>query len=197
MNAHKKTREQWLNEVAHSMAPLFATARAELPRKYRVTMSLTKKKKAVGLCFSDDSSSDKTFEILIRIDQDDPITVAAILAHELVHAAVGLAEGHKGEFRRVARAIGLEGKMTATVPGERFVEAVTPLLERAGTFPHAALDWTNSSGPKKQGTRMLKAVCTSCGYTVRLTRKWLDAAGAPYCPSDICDDLLVAEEPED
>ncbi|MET9729322.1 hypothetical protein ABZZ79_01265 [Streptomyces sp. NPDC006458] len=42
-----------------------------------------------------------------------------------------------------------------------------------------------SSGPKKQGTRMLKVVCSEdceCGgYTVRTTQKWL-AMGTPRCP---------------
>ncbi len=29
---------------------------------------------------------------------------------------------------------------------------------------------------------MLKADCAACGYTVRVTRKWLDRVGAPCCP---------------
>jgi hypothetical protein len=39
--------------------------------------------------------------------------VAAVLGHELVHAAVGVAAHHGKEFRRVARGIGLVGQMTA------------------------------------------------------------------------------------
>jgi hypothetical protein len=31
---------------------------------------------------------------------------------------------------------------------------------------------------------MIKCACPSCGYTARTTRKWLDAAGAPVCPTD-------------
>jgi hypothetical protein len=37
--------------------------------------------------------------------------------------------------------------------------------------------------PKKQGTRMLKAECPECGYTIRLTKKWADV-GLPTCPTD-------------
>jgi hypothetical protein len=33
-----------------------------------------------------------------------------------------------------------------------------------------------SSGPKPQGTRMLKLVCPEDGYTVRTTAKWLGPA---------------------
>lgn len=42
--------------------------------------------------------------------------------------------------------------------------------------------------PTKQSTRLLKAVCQAnqdgqqCGYTVRVTRKWVDQLGAPPCP---------------
>jgi hypothetical protein len=28
----------------------------------------------------------------------------------------------------------------------------------------------------------LKAESGDCGYTVRVTRKWVDDAGAPHCP---------------
>jgi len=32
----------------------------------------------------------------------------------------------------------------------------------------------------KQTTRLVKCVCPDCGYTIRVTRKWLDT-GLPYC----------------
>ena len=49
----------------------------------------------------------------------DPLEVAATLVHELVHIlAVGVEEGHRGKFTKLAKAIGLEGKMTATHAGE-------------------------------------------------------------------------------
>jgi hypothetical protein len=66
--------------------------------------------------------------------------VASILAHGLVHAAVGVEQGHGPAFGKVARAIGLDGKLTATVPGERFVAAVAPILAEVGPVPHAPLD---------------------------------------------------------
>jgi hypothetical protein len=51
------------------------------------------------------------------------------------------------------------------------------LLADLGDYPHAAL-----ALPVKttQATRMLKACCPSCGYTVRLTQKWV-AKGLPIC----------------
>jgi hypothetical protein len=34
----------------------------------------------------------------------------------------------------------------------------------------------------KQGTRLFKAQCGDCAYTVRVTRKWLAELGPPLCP---------------
>ena len=42
---------------------------------------------------------------------------------------------------------------------------------------------TAVAAPKKQSSRLLKAECESCGYTVRVTRKWVDQVGAPHCPT--------------
>jgi hypothetical protein len=39
-----------------------------------------------------------------------------------------------------------------------------------------------SSRPKAQTGRLLKACCAECGYTVRVTAKWLEV-GPPHCPS--------------
>jgi hypothetical protein len=47
-----------------------------------------------------------------------------------------------------------------------------------GDYPHAAI---NLAAIPKQSTRMHKAKCHQCGYTVRLTSKWLNVA-TPRCP---------------
>ena len=108
--------------------------------------------------------------------------IAGILAHELTHAAVGIDKGHGRAFRRVAIAIGLTGKMTATVPGDAFKQRVEPILKKLGAIPHARLSWGELRGPKKQTTRMIKCECAECGYTARVARKWLEDVGAPHCP---------------
>lgn len=177
------TREEWLNKVARLMRPMFNEVGSGLPERFRVTMSLTRRAKAIGTCYSPEASADGTSEILIRLDQSDPMTVAAILAHELTHAAVGVDAGHGAPFRRVALAIGLEGKMTATTAGEKFKTTVTPILEAVGPFPHAPLDWTaKKSGPKAQKGRLIKVECQECGFLVRQTRKWIEDVGPAHCP---------------
>jgi hypothetical protein len=55
------------------------------------------------------------------------------------------------------------------------------LVASLGDYPHARLNV--SADRKVQSTRMLKAVCPSCGYTIRLTKTWADQ-GLPTCPND-------------
>lgn len=189
-----QNREGWLNTVANSMAPWFTEVGAPLT-KFRVSIGFSSKgskSNRVGECWTDAASVDKHHEIFIRPDQSDSVDVAAILAHELVHAAVGIAAGHGKDFRRVALAIGLEGKMKATVAGEKFRDAFAPILAKLGPIPHASLNLGVSSGPKKQTTRMFKVECpedgravAGCGYVVRMTQKWARIA-LPSCPNPAC-----------
>lgn len=197
MSTNVMTRETWLNAVAEQMRPMFDRVGAPLPEKFRVTMSLTKRRKAVGQCYDRSASGDGSYEILIRLDQADAIEVAAILAHELTHAAVGLACGHKGRFRKTLLGLGLEKPVTCSIPGPEFKVAVRPILAKVGAFPHAPLDWNGQrSGPKKQGTRLLKVQCGECGYVCRVTGKWIDEVGAPLCPCNT-EPMTVKEEGED
>jgi len=108
--------------------------------------------------------------------------VGDVLTHELCHAAVGLEAGHGPLFRRCALAVGLSGQMRATVASPALIELLTGFLQVTGPYPHAQL--TAADRPtKKDGTRLLKVVCPECGYTERVTRKWLDV-GLPVCPCD-------------
>lgn len=180
-----RTREEWLTEAAIQMATWFADLGCTLP-KVRMSIGFPSKGargKAIGECWSFEASADATHEIFIRPDRHDTVEVAAILAHELAHAAVGIDKGHGPEFRRVAVAIGLKGKMTATTAGDGFLDRFAPIHRALGDIPHAELRLGRSSGPKKQTTRLVKACCAECGYTVRLARKWIDEVGAPHCPA--------------
>ena len=184
-------RESWLNRVAVGMAPLFTALGTPLPDRVRVAIGFTSrgaKGRAIGECWDNRCSADGHFEIFIRPDLAHapdamPAQIAAILAHELVHAAVGIAAGHGKAFKRVAVGLGLIGPMRSTTPGDAFLATVTPILAAAGPLPHARLDTgSETTAPKKQAVRMLKCECAACGYTVRTARKWLETAGAPLCP---------------
>jgi len=186
MTEQHTTREGWLNYMAGEMAPMFAAIGAPLPARVRIAIAFPStggRGRRVGECWDKAASTDATFEILIRPDIADPAEVSAILAHELVHAAVGIPAGHGPKFRKVARAIGLEGKMKSTTAGARFVEAVTPILAAAGPLPHASLNFSGlTTRPKKQSARLIKCECGECGYIVRTARSWIEDKGAPHCP---------------
>src|SRR3546814_5983050 len=74
---------------------------APLPARIRVAIGFTssgRKGKAIGECWDNRLSADGHFEIFIRPDLAHapdamPAQIAAILAHELVHAAVGIPAG--------------------------------------------------------------------------------------------------------
>ena len=175
-----KTREQWLNALVKQMAPWFKKLGKPLP-KVRVSIGFTsagRRGKAIGECWCETASDDGVFEIFIIPTIDDSKRVADIVAHELVHAAVGLKAKHGAAFKSVATALGLTGKMTATVAGPEFLEKIKPILAKLGPIPHAKL----KPGKPKQTTRLVKCMCGECGYIVRTTEKWINDVGAPLCP---------------
>lgn len=188
MMLHKKNREDWLAEMAEGMRPWFAEIGYQLP-PIRMAIGFPSsgaRGKAKGECWTDKASRDGVHEIFVTPEYDDPQLVAGILAHELVHAAVGIPAGHKAKFKKCALALGLEGKMPSALPGETLKKRIAGLIEKAGKLPHGSLSpaTAESDKKKKQTTRYLKCQCPECGYTVRTVRKWLETAGAPICPTD-------------
>lgn len=179
------TREEWLTSaLALVRAHLLATASAVLPDNVRVSCGFPgggSARKRIGECWGATNSKDGQFEIFISpvLDNDSVISVLATLVHEAVHATVGLAAGHKAPFKRVAVLAGLQGKMTATEASPALTEILKLWAINLGAYPHGAL---SMSGRKKQSTRLIKCQCGDCGYVIRTTQKWIDAAGPPLCP---------------
>lgn len=177
------TREEWLSAAVEELRPVFDSLNP-LPEKIRVTCGFpsvrsTALKKRIGEHWSPKASEDQTHEILISPVLDDSVEVFAVLVHELAHAATD-GDGHQGRFPATVRSLSLEGKPSQTYAGDAFKQRFKDLIDGLGPYPHAKL---NVGSHKKQSTRMLKAVCPACGYTVRLTSKWL-AVGLPICPVD-------------
>lgn len=180
----KMNRETWLNNLKDQfLIDHFKDQGYTIPQNVRMACSLTSgrgaKNKAIGLCWSNEVSADGTYEIMVSPTIADPIQVADILIHELIHATLGLKEGHGKNFRKCALAVGLTGKMTATTASDTLKAKISEWVKILGDYPHAVLGGENSGG-KKQTTRLIKAEC-ECGYTVRISRKWLSIA-IPECP---------------
>ena len=109
--------------------------------------------------------------------------MTSTLIHEIVHATIGLKNGHNKVFKQCALAVGLQGKMTATTSSDKLKETMKLWFKSVGDYPHATLE-NMTNNQKKQTTRLIKCECSSCGYNVRITRKWLEVA-TPKCP--VCD----------
>ena len=94
----------------------------------------------------------------------EPLPILGTLVHEIVHLVDDCESGHKGDFTKMARRLGLEGKLTATHAGDALLqETLIPLEAELGPFPHAALTpGLGSSGEPKQTTRMLKVRILRC-----------------------------------
>ena len=138
--------------------------------------------KRIGECWFATSTRDNVAQIFINPTQDDSSRVVDILIHEMIHVAYPTA-GHKGSFKQAAKAVGLTGKMTATIATDKLNLWIKDILAVVGPYPHAQI-MINSR--KKQGTRMIKMECSGCGYVARTSQKWIIERGAVLCP---CNEL--------
>lgn len=202
-----KTREEWLEHAVELFTPLFKGAGYKVPRVrvacgWPSSRGTSKTKRTIGQCWANEASADGINQIFISPYLDDVAGeqgVLATLVHEVVHAVVGIKEAHNKVFKKCATAVGLVGKMTCTTAGEALVKQQVALHTLLGDYPHAKLDLTKSP-VKKQTTRMHKCVCRhdadheECGYTVRLSQKWLDEVGAPHCPEH--GEMAIEQKPK-
>lgn len=203
-NTATQTREAWLTAAIENLRSRFVEVGMPLPEKLHVSVGFgygAKRESAtiLGQCWARRASQDGVNHIFISPELDDTARVLDVLIHELIHAADDCANGHRGAFAEAATRLGLEGPMTATRASVTLAAEMMTLAAALGEYPHGKLTPAPArvkapvdpsgkripthSGPGTQTTRMLKAVCTEgSGYTVRLTRKWLDLYGAPLCP---------------
>lgn len=120
-------RERWPASVDRKLETLFLENGYRIPH-YLIT------------CGEENLSQARlAHEPVISRHIADPLRAADILAHEMVHAAVGLPQGHNAAFADCARAIGLEGDAHRTVAGAAVEERVRPWLDQLGTYPNATL----------------------------------------------------------
>ena len=177
------TREEWLNAAMVELRPWF---QGELPDRIRVTCGFPSggnRGNVVGECVSADRSADNTWEISIHPKLAEGREVFAVLVHELIHTTAG-AFNHGANFRSWANRLHLAPtygtNYRATAPGLEFDKYYSAIIDSLGAYPHASL---GLGARPKQTTRMLKAVCPTCGYTIRLTSKWAKQ-GLPTCGLD-------------
>lgn len=205
-----RNREQWLNAAVVEFHPFFIGQNLLIPELY-VSCGFPSrnatgtKKRAIGECWDGLCSADKKPQLFISPFLFDPMApngVLATLAHELVHATIGNEAKHGPKFVKAMKKVGLEGKPTATIAGEILLAKCEMISKALGKYPHSELKLIRER--KVQTTRMIKCVCATCEYQVRISRKWLSEVGSPICPGGTSEqphgptksELPEAEEPE-
>lgn len=176
------TREEWLNRAAVALNERIAE-KTDLKPSKKVLVSTgwprrDRGGKVTGQCFVK-SASNGTHHVFISPALGTAAEVLHVLLHELIHAADDCESKHAGAFRRAAKAVGLEGKPTATVPGKELAADLKVLAKELGKYPHSRLEAANHVKP--QTTRMLLCECPTCGCKIRMTAKWIAEAGVPTC----------------
>tara|TARA_R110000782_G_scaffold6039_7_gene20827 strand:+ start:64 stop:672 length:609 start_codon:yes stop_codon:yes gene_type:complete len=191
------TREEWLQAALVLMFEMvFASAgiqpRQWASKKYRVSCGFPigyrgskTGKVTLGQAFDASISADGTMEVFVNPLVADPNEVLRILLHESIHVFCGIECGHKGEFARLAKAVGFLSPMTQTPAGPALLATLNDIADILGEYPHAAIDPTLR---KKQGTRMLKIKCESCGFTARASLKWQSTI-TPYSHCPACNEV--------
>ncbi|HNQ98372.1 MAG TPA: hypothetical protein PKN52_00150 [Trueperaceae bacterium] len=184
MTKSHDTREGWLRDALGQLDATFFRERGyTLPEKIQVSCGFPKgHATAIGQCFDPEVAADGAVHIFICPTQAEPIRILDILLHELIHAAVGIKEGHKGLFRKLAKEFGLAGKMTSTYAeaGSELHKTLEVMAGRLGAYPHAPM-----RKPRKQkggsGWIRLKSPENE-RYTVVISPKALDEHGFPMDP---------------
>jgi len=225
MSTKHETREQWLTAVAKIMWQWVLTAdkavRGRLPdihplKGAKPTARINQMSFSTSLMgggFRSDGSighiqykeSTRNKKHAIRISPElggtrimDSIRVADVVLHELIHAACPN-QGHTGNFPRMVRELGLDGKPTATIclPKTPLYKRLSAVVKAEGKYPHRAVSLPPKRGKRGIGSRMIKCEC-SCGCIIRLSRKWIAVAQfAIYCPVGGPDhDLMEIEHHE-
>lgn len=201
-NVHTST-EGWLRALIDELRQHYATYGLIIPEKIRGSIAFTSHGKPgkddgrkgpaqwPAECWPAAATDDGYCEIIIRADFSEPIDIAGILAHELIHACLPNAK-HGKDFRDAALRLGFEGPMRCAAPGPAFRARLNELVAGIGPLPRARLNFDRvtiagldvADRPKKQTTRMLKAECigSGCGYTVRVAARWISDCGPPHCP---------------
>jgi len=180
------TREEWLLAAIDEVRAIFNAVRHPLSERIRVTCgfpSTASRSGAVGQCFASAASADQHYEVMVSPVLDDPREVMQVLIHELVHTLPGCMN-HGITFQAAAMSLGLAPGASkgwkATIHSPAFDGMYAQIISGLGAYPHAHLKLGQT---KKQSTRLLKAVCPCCGYTIRVTKVWADK-GLPTCSLD-------------
>ena len=177
--ASENTREAWLLNAVEKLKPLFKMQGYDVPQ-VQVSCGFTSsgKNRHAGECWSTTATKAVINEIYISPKYEDAVEVMDILVHELVHAVDNCEHKHGAEFKKIALAVGLEGKMRSASAGVKLKNELIEIAKSLNLYPHVKLDIPTIIRVYKPRP---KARCSECGYEIGILRKW-QHLGAPICP---------------
>lgn len=186
MTKPSQTREAWAKAAIDLIAAEIVQPCTAIPKPLiRVSVAMLSAK-VLGECYPRSRSADNHNEIFIAAHTADSMLHLATLAHEIIHAYDDNKNGHRGPFATLARKIGLEGKLTATVvhEGTDLHAQLSDIHALLGDIPHAEI----SNVPKDKGNRNgYKIECGACGFKANTSKKWASRIYTGFaCP--VCDD---------
>jgi len=194
------TREVWLKEATLLIEKqILSKHNIKLPENWTVSVGFPAgSPKAIGQAWDKESCDDKkTYSLFISpvLGNQDKVNLLQVLLHEIIHIAVGIDQKHGGEFKRVARLVGLEGRLTAT-----YVSESNPLhaqLENVyndvgWAYPHEVL--LPKFKPKKERqSNILQLVSPSDSeYIIKMKKDIFENEGAPFDRNG--EEMIVVEE---
>ena len=178
-NVLEKTREAWLLNAAEKLKPLFKKQGYDVPNvQVSCGFTSTGKSRHAGECWSTKASDAAKNEIYISPKYADTVEVMDILVHELVHAVDNCEHKHGAEFKKIALAVGLEGKMRSASASAKLKNELIKIAETLAPYPHVKLNIPTIIRAYKPRP---KARCSECGYEIGIFKKW-QHLGAPICP---------------
>lgn len=175
-------REDWLQNAVLQLQPLFKEKGFLVP-KVSISCGFAStgmRSNHIGQCWNKKSCSQNINQIFISPLLDNPVEILDTIVHELVHAIDNCENGHGKEYKKIALAVGLEGKMRQASAGENLRQKLQSISKRLGNYPHSKLQPLTKLRVHRPRP---KAKCSECGYEVTPLKKWRHL-GPPICPID-------------
>lgn len=172
-----RSREEWLAEAVRAMdAEVLAKhPHGRMPAEWRVSVG-EPQRKVIGRAWTGG-------HIFVMATLEEPVQVLGVLLHEMIHQAVGLKHKHKGPFAQLARAVGLQGRLTAThvAEGSELHEYLSKLAMRLGPYDHKAMACTRRAGSGGGGWLRYQSP-TNPSYRILISPVQLMEHGPPNDP---------------
>ena len=179
------------------LRPYFIKCKYEIPPAIQLGLGF-KNPKTLGQCFSPTCTFDGTIHVVLSVAHVDAVTTLETLVHELLHAALPDNVKHGAKFKEGMKALGLEGKATATYAAPELRLMLEKIVEELGDYPHKPLKPVERKKSEKAAAKKtFKLFCPrkrngdkSCllvektaggDYNVSASRKSLKL-GFPLCP---------------